>query len=743
MKKLIFILLLCHTLSISLAQDQNLLTLEQIFTNREFQTDYTGPLAWFEEGAAYTTLENSNQYPGHHNIVKNITATGEQEMLVRAEWLVPSGQETPISIEDYAWSKDQSKVLIYTNSRKVWRLNTRGDYWLLDIHTKDLKKLGGPARPSTLMFAKLSPSGDRVAYVREHNIYVESLESGKITPLTTDGSERIINGTFDWAYEEEFFCRDGFSWSPDGQYIAYWKIDASDIRDFYMINNTDSTYSYLVPIQYPKAGQTPSACTVGVVPASGGETVWLDVAGDTRNNYIPRMIWNPNSKEVLLQQLNRAQNHNKVIKCQVASGTTEVIYEDKETAWLEVVDDFQYLNKGTSFSWVSEKSGWKSAYQVKNGIEQQITPQDQDMINISLIDEKNGWLYFIASPDNPTQKYLYRIKLNGKGNAIRISPMDQPGTHSYQISPNGKYARHTYSRAGTPPVIDLIELPNHKVIRTFVDNQLVNEKVNALKRNPVEFFSITTEEGLLLDAYMIKPSNFDPNQKYPVLFYVYGEPWSQTVLDVWGGTNYLWHLMLSQQGYLIMSVDNRGTPAPKGREWRKSVYGQIGYLSSQDQANAVKAIIDEYDFVDPNRIGIWGWSGGGAMTLNMMFRYPDLYKTGMSVAPVTDQRLYDNIYQERYSGIPSLMPESYLKGSPIHYAKNLKGNLLLIHGTGDDNVHYQHSEVLINELIKHNKIFSFMPYPNRSHGIFEGENTSRHLREMLTHYLKTNLPTND
>lgn len=744
MKKLIFLFSFIWITIHATAQDRSLLTLERIFTNGEFRTTYVPPLAWFEDGEAYTSLENSSQFPGYNDIVRNTTSTGEQEVLVKAEWLIPRGSDTPLSIENYSWSNDQSKLLIYNNSKRVWRLNTKGDYWILDLKTKALKKLGGDiAKPSSLMFAKLSPDASKVAYVFEHNLYLESLNDGSITPLTQDGSERIINGTFDWAYEEEFFCRDGFSWSPDGQKIAFWRIDASEIRNFYMINNTDSAYSQLIPLQYPKAGETPSECKVGITSIATGNTTWMNVQGDPRNNYIPRMIWRPDSKSVLLQQLNRAQNHNKVVQANASTGVVEVVYEDKETAWLEIVEDFNFLNDGKSFTWVSEKSGWKAVYQIENGSEKQITPQGQDMLNVSLIDDTNGWLYFIASPDNPTQKYLYRTKLNGKGKATRLTPKDQPGTHSYQISPNGKYARHTYSKAGTPPIVDLVELPSHKTLRTFTDNREVKEKVDALDKNAQEFFSVTTEEGLELDAYMIKPIGFDPNKKYPVLFYVYGEPWSQTVVDSWGGSTYLWHLMLSQQGYLIMSVDNRGTPAPKGREWRKSVYGQIGYLSSQDQADALRLIIDQYEFVDEDRVGIWGWSGGGAMTLNMMFRYPELYHTGMSVAPVTDQRMYDNIYQERYSGIPSLMPESYKKGSPIYYAKNLEGNLLLVHGTGDDNVHYQHSELLINELIKHNKIFSFMAYPNRSHGIYEGENTSRHLREILTNYLKTNLPTNE
>lgn len=721
-------------------QENSQLTLKRIFTDNEFSPEWFGQLRWFEGGDFYTTLESSQTHEGYLDLVKNNTLTSEKEIIVPASWLVPTNQQNPLEIENYYWSEDKTKLLIFTNTARVWRYNTKGDYWVLDLDTKSLRKLGGKnASPTTLMFAKFSPAGDKVAYVREHNIYVESLQSESITQLTIDGNERIINGTFDWAYEEEFSCRDGFKWSPDGKNIAYWRIDASSIRNFYMINNTDSIYSQIIPVQYPKAGETPSECRVGVVSAEGGKTTWVDVAGDPRNNYIPRMIWNPDSKSILLQQINRAQNHNKVWKSTL-DGTSKVVYEDKETAWLEAVDDFNFTKDGKSFTWVSEKGGWKAVYTISDSQEARITPENQDMVSIQLIDEKGGWLYFIASPDNATQRYLYRTKMNGKGKAVRLSPASGNGTHSYQISPNGKYAKHTFSRAGLPPTTQLISLPDHKEIKTLVSNNELKKRIADVNRNPVEFFTIDTEDGTSLDAYMIKPIGFDETKKYPVLFYVYGEPWGQTVLDSWGGSNYLWHLMLAQQGYLIMSVDNRGTPGPKGREWRKSVYGQIGVLASSDQAEATKAIVEKYSFVDADRIGIWGWSGGGSMTLNALFRYPEIYTTGMSVAPVPDQRLYDNIYQERYSGIPQLMPESYEMGSPVNFAENLEGNLLLVHGTGDDNVHYQGTEVLINKLVKHNKIFSLMSYPNRSHGIYEGENTSRHLREVLTNYLKNNLP---
>ncbi|MEN7551574.1 S9 family peptidase [Rapidithrix thailandica] len=719
------------------------LSLERIFSSNDFSSERFGPARWIEDGKGYTTLEYSKRYPNSLELVRYETSNGERSVLVPAEDLIPSGQRAPLRISDYQWSPDRKKLLIFTNTARVWRLHTRGDYWVLDLEKNTFTQLGGTeAQASGLMFAKFAPQSDRVAYVRENNLYVEHLANGTITALTHDGNRKIINGTFDWAYEEEFHIRDGFQWSPDGAFIAYWQLDASGIRDFLMINNTDSIYSYTIPVQYPKVGQPNSACRIGVVSTQGGATQWMKVPGDPRNNYIPRMQWAANSQELLLQHLNRKQNTNEVMLAQAASGSVHTLFTEKDSAWLDVVDDIHWVHNGKAFTWVSEQDGWRHFYQVdrKEGSRKLLTPGAYDIISLEHLDEKKGWVYFIASPENPTQRYLYRAKLNGKGKPELISPANQAGTHTYQISPNGQWAIHTHSNANTPPVTDLVSLPDHKVVRSLVSNKALIETVKALDCQPVEFFRVEIEKGVELDGYMLKPQDFDPDKKYPVLFYVYGEPWNQTVLDKWGWSRYLWHQLLAQQGYLVMSLDNRGTPAPRGRTWRKSVYGQIGILASSDQANGLRKVIQKYKFVDKNRIGIWGWSGGGAMTLNAIFRYPELYQVGMSVAPVTNQLLYDNIYQERYMGLPWENQEGYRKGSPVTYAKNLQGKLLLVHGTGDDNVHYQNSEVLINELIKHNKLFSLMVYPNRSHGIYEGENTSRHLFETLTHYLHNHLP---
>jgi dipeptidyl-peptidase 4 len=576
--------------------------------------------------------------------------------------------------------------------------------------------------------------------VSEHNLYVENILTKVITQLTKDGSTTLINGTFDWAYEEEFDCRDGFRWSPDGKHLAYWQVDAKDIRDFLMINNTDSTYSHTIPVQYPKVGEDPSSCRIGIIPATGGTTQWMNISGDNKQHYLPRLKWTEDSDGLLALQLNRKQNTVKLWSCDKKTGTSNIIYTESDEAWIDAINeaDWLWLNDGKSFTWLTEEDGWRHLYVLsKDGQNKTlISKGDYDVISIEKIDTKGGWVYFIASPDNPTQRYLYRLPINKSGNAERLSPIHQQGTHSYQIAPNAAFAFHTFSNINTPPVTELVSLPDHKVIRSLIDNTVYNQKIAAVKRSPIEFFKVTTADNITMDGYMMKPPDFDAGKKYPVLFYVYGEPAGQTARDGWSSN--LWHTLLAQKGYIVITLDNRGTPSPKGREWRKSIYRKIGVINSRDQAMAAKEI-QKWPFVDAERIGVWGWSGGGSMTLNLLFRYPEIFKTGMSVAPVANQLLYDNIYQERYMGVPWENEADFIEGSPITYAKNLTGNLLLVHGTGDDNVHYQNAEVLINELVKHNKLFQVMPYPNRSHSIYEGDNTTRHLYTMMTNYLLKHL----
>jgi dipeptidyl-peptidase-4 len=721
------------------AQRTQRLTLDRIFASPEFDSQRFGPARWLEDGS-YTTVEASGAAIEALEIVRYDARSGRRQVMISAAQLTPPTRTTPLVVEDYTWSDDGDRMLIFTNSQRVWRRNTRGDYWVLDVGIGRLRQLGGDAPESTFMFAKFSPDGDRVGYVRQNNVYVEDLVSGDITQLTHDGSTTIINGTFDWVYEEEFSLRDGFRWSPDGTQIAYWQLDASGIRDFYLINDTDSLYSFIIPIQYPKAGTTNSAGRVGVVSAGGGEATWFAIEGNPRNNYIARMEWAANSDEIIVQYLNRLQNTNRVMLGTAATGAVRTVFTDTDDAWVDVVDDLRWLDEGRQFTWVSERDGWRRAYLVSRdgGNVIPITPAETDVMSVELINEADGWLYYIASPDNATQRYLYRVRLDGRGDAERISPAD-PGTHGYQISPDGTWAFHTYSNFGTPPVISLVSLPDHRLVRTVADNAPLQERLATVSPPETEFFRVDVGEGVELDAWMMRPHNFDPSREYPVLFFVYGEPAGQTVLDRWGGARYLWHTLLTERGYIVASMDNRGTPAPRGRDWRKIVYGEIGTISSQDQANGARRIIADRTYVDGDRVGIWGWSGGGSSTLSAMFRYPDVYHTGMSVAPVPDQRYYDTIYQERYMGLPQENVEGYRNGSPITYANQLKGNLLVVHGTGDDNVHYQGTEALINRLVEHNKQFTMMAYPNRSHGIFEGRGTTRHLYGLLTRYLMENL----
>jgi dipeptidyl-peptidase-4 len=695
---------------------------------------------WAKDGYQYFEAQDGGI------VEKDTRNDAKQTVIVSPDMITPQGQK-PISVTRFSFSNDGKKVLINTNTKKVWRYNTRGDYWVYDFTAKTLNQIGKGRPESSLMFAKLSPDGSRAAYVSEHNIYVENLATGAVKQLTTDGSKKLINGTFDWAYEEEFDCRDGFRWSPDGRSIAYWQVDASKIKNYLMLNTTDSIYPYVVPVEYPTAGQDPSLCKVGVVSADGGNTTWLNVPGDAIQHYIPRMEWAANANQIILQQLNRAQTESKIFICNATTGSAKAIYSEKDNAWIDTKSNWDgsdpagwdWLDKGKAFVWASEKDGWRHLYKVDlDGKESLITKGNYDVIKISLIDEATGYVYFIASPQNPLQKYLYRVKLSG-GMPQRISPANEPGTHGYEISPNGKIALHDFSNSYTEPVDDeIVSLPGHKHLG---GTKVVIDSVNKPKGSP-EFFRVKTADGIDLDGWMVKPTNFDPHKKYPVVFYVYGEPASQVVTDTYDvARNREYAGNMADDGYIYMAVDNRGAPAPRGREWRKSIYKSIGTLNIRDQAMAAKEIL-KWPFIDSSRVAVWGWSGGGSSTLNLMFQYPEIYKTGIAVAAVGWQLSYDNIYQERYMGVPTddAGRAYFIKGSPVTYAKNLRGNLLYIHGTGDDNVHYQNAELLINELVKYNRQFQLMLYPNRTHSISEGEGTRLHLQTLYTNYLKQYCP---
>mmetsp|Transcript_31702 Transcript_31702/g.66671 ORF Transcript_31702/g.66671 Transcript_31702/m.66671 type:complete len:821 (-) Transcript_31702:187-2649(-) len=797
-----------------------ILNIDSIFVGKDFRAESFSQPRWWASGSCYTALvksgSNISGRPGldvlannnvgirssnngsdgasklngeaeksssapTRDLVWHDVATNTTQTYVSSDLLIPPGHDTPLSVDDYALSPDKSRLLIFTNSRKVWRKKTRGDYWVLDITARDLRQLGGwNTKPSSLMFATFSPCGNKVAYVMGNNLYVQDVHTFKITALTSDGSSDIINGTFDWVYEEEFRLRKGFRWAPDSKSIAFWQMDQSGVRVVNLINNTDHLYPQLIPIPYPKAGEQNPSCRIGVVAVEGGadsdgndlesrdrsndledtpSITWIHVPGDPRHHYIASLDWIPGGKELVFQRLNRLQNTVHVVIAEPTTGKIRIAFTDRDDAWIDLQSaawygeessGIRFLEGGDQFLWLSERNGWRQLFLVNtNGACSPLTPPTYDVTAIAGVDEGGGWAYYIASPEDPLRRYLYRTTLQlSKGNNAqsiapqeRITPANMPGTHSYRFSRDGKYAIHVYSTFSTPETTDIVRLPGHQTVAVLADNKDLRDRL--LKNNlpKPEFFRIPIEGGRVeLDAYIIHPPSLDPKRKYPVLFYVYGEPAMQVVRDMWGGRTSLWHIMLAQQGYVVISIDNRGTPSPRGREWRKCIYRKIGIHAPADQAAATQALLKSRPYLDPKRVAIWGWSGGGSMSLNAIFRHPDLYQTALSIAPVPNQRVYDTIYQERYMGLPSDNVEGYREGSPITHARNLKGNLLIVHGTGDDNCHYAGTETLINELIQHNKQFSMMAYPNRSHSISEGSNTTRHLFSLLTDFLQKNVP---
>ena len=707
-------------------------------------------VVWNESETGYFTIKDNN--------IVLVSTRGKEDKVI-----LSSSQVNNLEIESFSFSQSKNKILIFTQSVKVWRYNTRGDYWVYDFKKNEIQKLGRNMSGSSLMFAKFSPNERFVAYVSKEksesgirnsstsvNIYLESLDDRTIKKLTSsNGTKKLINGTFDWVYEEEFGCRDGFIFNEDGTRIAFWQIDANQVRDFYMINNTDSIYSYTIPVEYPKVGEDLTPARIGVINLTNEEITWMKIPGEQNKFYLPRMTWMPGRNDLMIQQLNRKQNHSKIYIANANNGSTELLMEEKDEAWVDLRSSWPYqvqagwkfINNGKEFLYTTEKDGWSHIYRfdITNKTEYLVTKGNYDVVKPLAYDEKNENVYFIASPENPTERYLYKTSAKGDGKLIRVTPDVLEGSHNYQISTKAKYAFHSFSNYFTRPMQAIVSLPNHKFIN---ENQNMIEKYDLEKKkdHPLEFFEITTVDDVTMEGWIVKPKNLDKNKKYPVLFYFYSEPAGQTGVNRYGaGNNGLYDGNLGEDGYVYVTFDGRGTPSPKGRAWRKAIYRNIGRINVRDMAMGAKAVFEKYEFIDTSRVAVHGWSGGGTATLNCLFQYPEIFHTGIAVAAVANQLTYDNIYQERYMGDPKESYQDYVDGSPIKYAKNLEGNLLYIHGTGDDNVHYQNAEMLANELIKHKKVFYMLSYPNRSHGIRE-DGAYPHVRLMFTDFLRKNCP---
>jgi dipeptidyl-peptidase-4 len=687
-------------------------------------------LQWLPKSHDFWVNDKNNIY------VYNADDLASKTLLLSAEKITAAGLTT--RIESIVWNNDKKKILIYSNSKRVWRANTKGEYWYFDLVTGAGKKLGKTLPASSLMFAKFSSDNKTVAYVSKHNIYTEDLASGKINQLTKDGTDRIINGTFDWVYEEELACRDGFRWSPDGKSIAFWRVDATKTKNHLMINNTDSLYPFTIPVEYPKAGEKPSSVKIGVVTLATNKTNWLKIPGDPENNYLVRMEWSENNKEVAVLQMNRKQNETNFYFCDPVTGTASKIHTETDKAWVDVrvghdLPTWTWVENGKSFLMESEKDGWQHIYKIsRDGKNEQLLTKGNFDADFAGYNEESGNIYFYATPYDATQKYLYKVNLSNT-DTVRVTPAVFEGTNNYRFSTDAKYATHTNANIKRNYNLRLVSVADHKKIFPAKDDIFAPAPLGF----QLEKIKVKTEDGIEMDGIMAKPNNFDASKKYPVYFFVYGEPASATAKDLPSFDKYISQLI--PEGYIGITLDNRGTPVFKGREWRKSIYRKIGIINSRDQAMAAKEIL-KWPFIDTSRVAVHGWSGGGAMTLNLLFRYPEIYKTGIAVAAVTDQHFYDNIYTERYMGLPEENEADYKEASPNTFAKNLKGKLLYMHGTGDDNVHYKNAEVLINELIKQGKVFSLMIYPNRTHGISEGEGTKAQLNATFIKFLRENCP---
>ena len=705
------------------------LTLDSIHGSRYFRSVSVG-VRWAPDGRHFThTVRNPD---GGHDLVWVNARSGDSEVLVTGPTLTLEGEDSPIDIESYQISDDGSKVLIFTNSVRVWRQNTLGEYFVWDFEAKRLTKVS--SEPDLQQFAKFSPDANLVGFVRTNNIFVVDLRTGEEHQITEDGSDDIINGTADWVYEEELGLRDGFRISPDGTRIAFWRFDQSIIPPFYLIDET-TLYPELTPVRYPKAGTANSTVTIGIADIETGETVWVDyqTEGET---YVANLGFH-GADEIWLTRLNRHQNRLDLMFADVATGETRIIMSDTSDTWVEN-ETPTWIDDGERFLFLSERDGFNHLYMFRadGSLERQLTSGEWEVSGVAGIDDDRDRIYFTATEQGPLGRQLYRVGFDGRG-FRQIT--EGTGSHRINFSPTFSYFVDSHSSIASPSVQTLRE-ENGDEVRVLAQNEQLAARIDELDIAPPEFITVPAADATPLNAWIIKPPDFDPERRYPLLMYVYGGPGSQTVRDSWGGSRYLWHQLLASEGYIVASVDNRGTGA-RGRDFKTSTYLNLGINESDDQISAAR-FLGALPYIDETRIGIWGWSYGGYLSSLSIMRGNDVFKAAVAVAPVTDWRLYDTIYTERFLRTPQENAEGYTAGSPLSYADSLEGNLLLIHGSGDDNVHYQNTLQLVQRLQQAGKQFDMRVYPNKTHSI-AGGNTRVDLFAYVTAWLHDNLYRTD
>jgi dipeptidyl-peptidase-4 len=679
---------------------------------------------WLPDGSGYLVLENST-VNGRQALVSYSVADGKRTELVSASQLDLQDWPGTAVIESYKFSPDGSRILLDATSKKDG--NSISHYWMLDIKsgkTQKVKAGNGGA---------ISPDGGRILYSAQGNLHIYNIQDETTVALTSNAVPGSVTNS-------------RAEWSPDGKKVAYVQTDNSEVRLRSVLVPGDPSYPEVAETRFARVGGTIPSLRVAVTDAAGKETRWISIPVPAEGYYLGQVGWAGNSNELLVEKHSRFRDKREFFIADVNNGAVIKIYEESDPAW--VISSF---GKNTGLNWirdfnaflvVTEKDGWRHAFTCsrdgKN--EKLITPGNYDIIDRVAVDNEGGWFYFNASPENGTQKYLYRVRLDGTGSLERITPAGQTGTHDYDISPDGKWAFHTWSSDIKTPVTELVKLPGHESVRVLEDNKQLRERMDKLNLQPKEFFQVTIGDGVTMDGWMIKPKNFNPSKKYPVFIYVYGEPHGQTVIDSWGHAMADFHRVIADLGYLVVSIDNRGTPCPKGAAWRRAVAGSLGPLSTDEQAEGIKALAKIRPFVDLSRVGIWGWSGGGSNTLNALFRKPDVYHLGIAVVAKPQPHLYNAWFQEIYMKTREVNPEGYEKSAPINFAEGLKGNLLIVHGSGETNTHVQIMEGLVDRLIELGKQFDYMCYPNRDHGLREGKGTPVHMRTYMARYLLNHLP---
>lgn len=533
-------------------------------------------------------------------------------------------------------------------------------------------------------------------------------------------------------------------WSPDGKRVLFVRVDTTDVKERSVLVPTDPSYPGTASRKFARVGGKIEKRKVGIATLETGKVWWLPIEMPEEGFYLGQLEWVGDSNEVLVEWMSRFRDRREFLLVAVG-GEAKTIFSETNVAWAVASQaknrGLIWIGGGKQCIIISEKDGWRHAYlYTREGKEVALlTPGDYDLIDRGPVDEVDGWFYFYASPDNATQKYLFRVALNGSGKREQITPKDQPGTHSYDFSPNSKWAFHTYSSINRPPVVELVELPNHRVVKTLKNNKRLTELMKASPAMPTEFVQLDIGDGITVDASVTKPKDFDATKKYPVLVYVYGEPHLQTVLDNWGAAQIDFHRVIAGLGYIVVSIDNRGTPAPKGAAWRRAVFGSLGPISTDEQARAIRKLGEVKAYVDLSRVAIWGWSGGGSNTLNALFRRPDVYQVGIAVVPKPQPHLYNAWFQEIYMRTREVNAEGYEKSAPINFAEGLKGKLLIVTGSGETNTHIQIIEGLIDRLVELGKPFDYMVYPNRDHGLREGKGTVVHVRMLIVRYLLEHL----